>query len=167
MLHRRYFSLWDISKSDIEASIAQANLHHPTIKFTAETSDAETVFLDTVVYKGTRFKEKSILNAKTHFKKTETFLYTQKKYLSKEKPWESYEKNSLETTFEENDSNFKKWLIDRGYLQILIENLLSEIKSTERESKVLKQNNKEEKEILPFVTRYQPSVSTIKVAWMK
>ena len=167
MLHRRYFSLWDISKSDIEASIAQANLHHPTIKFTAETSDAKTVFLDTVVYKGTRFKEKSILNAKTHFKKTETFLYTQKKYLSKEKPWESYEKNSLETTFEENDSNFKKWLIDRGYLQILIENLLSEIKSTERESKVLKQNNKEEKEILPFVTRYQPSVSTIKVAWMK
>ena len=86
MLHRRYFSLWDISKSDIEASIAQANLHHPAIKFTAETSDAETVFLDTVVYKGIRFKEKSILNAKTHFKKTETFLYTQKKYLSKEKP---------------------------------------------------------------------------------
>ena len=114
MLHRRYFSLWDISKSDIEASIAQANLHHPTIKFTAETSDAETVFLDTVVYKGTRFKEKSILNAKTHFKKTETFLYTQKKYLSKEKPWESYKKNSLETTFEENDSNFKKWLIDKA-----------------------------------------------------
>ena len=72
MLHRRYFSQWDISKSDIEASIAQANLHHPTIKFTAETSDNETVFLDTVVYKGTRIKEKSILNAKTHFKKTET-----------------------------------------------------------------------------------------------
>ena len=36
-----------------------------------------------------------------------------------------------------------------------------------RESKLLKQNNKEEKEILPFVTQYQPSVSTIKEAWMK
>ena len=55
-------------------------------------------------------------------------------------------------------------MIDRGYSQILIENLLSEIKFTERESKLLKQNNKEEKEILSFVTRYQPSVSTIKVA---
>ena len=64
--------LWDISKPDIE----QANLHHPTIKFTAEISDTETVFLDTVVYKGTRFKEKSILDVKTHFKKTETFQYT-------------------------------------------------------------------------------------------
>ena len=33
-----------------------------------------------------------------------------------------------------------------------------------KESKLLKQNNKEEKEILPFVTQYQPSVSTIKEA---
>ena len=76
MLHRRYFSLWDVSKPDIEAFIEQTNLHHPTIKFTAETFDTETAFLDTAVYKGTRFKEKSILDAKTHFKQTETFLHT-------------------------------------------------------------------------------------------
>ena len=54
--------------------------------------------------------------------------------------------------------------MDRGYPQTLIENLPSEIKFTERESKLLKQNNKEEKEILPFVTQDQPSVSTIKDA---
>ena len=53
------FSLWDgdVSKPDIEAFIEQ------------DRTDAETVFLDTVVYKGTRFKEKSILGLKTHFKK--------------------------------------------------------------------------------------------------
>ena len=62
------FSLWDISK--------QANLRHSTIKFTAEISDTETVFLDTAVYKGTRFNEKSIPVVKTHLKKTETFQYT-------------------------------------------------------------------------------------------
>ena len=61
------FSLWDMSKPDIEAFIKQANLHHPTIKFTAETYDTETAFLDTVVYKGTRFKDKSIRNARTYF----------------------------------------------------------------------------------------------------
>ena len=61
------FFLWDISKPDIEAFIEQANLHLPTIKFTAEISDTETVVLDTIVYKGTRFKEKSILDVKTHF----------------------------------------------------------------------------------------------------
>ena len=65
-----------MSKPDIEAFIEQATLHHLTIEFTAETFDTETAFLDTVVYKGTRFKEKSILDAKTHFKQTETFLHT-------------------------------------------------------------------------------------------
>ena len=32
------FSLWDISEPDIETFIEQANLHHPTIKFTAEAT---------------------------------------------------------------------------------------------------------------------------------
>ena len=89
------FSLWEMSKLDIEAFIEQANLHHPTTEFTAETFDTETAFLDTVVYKGTRFKERSILDAKTYYKQTETFLNTHftschppmlKKDLSKEKP---------------------------------------------------------------------------------
>ena len=39
------FSLWDISTPDIDAFIEQANLHHPTIKFTAEISYTETIFL--------------------------------------------------------------------------------------------------------------------------
>ena len=62
MLHTRYFSLWDIGKPDIEAFIKQEKLHHLTIKFKAETSDTEIVFLGTVVYEGTRFKEKSMLD---------------------------------------------------------------------------------------------------------
>ena len=82
-----------MSKPDIKAFSEEANFNHPTIKF--ETFDTKTAFLDTVVYKGTRFKEKSILDAKTHFKQTETFLHTHftschppsvKKDLSKEKP---------------------------------------------------------------------------------
>ena len=59
-------------RPDMEAFIEQANLHHPTI----ETFDTETAFLDTVVYKVRRFKETSILDAKTHLKQTETFLHT-------------------------------------------------------------------------------------------
>ena len=87
------FALWDMSKRDIEAFIEQANLHHPTIKFTAKTSDTETVFLDMVVYKGTRFKEKSILDAKTQFKQTETSCtHTKNLDFSEEKPGESNEK---------------------------------------------------------------------------
>ena len=43
----------------------------------------------------------------------------------------------------------------------MIENLPSDIKFTETESALLKHNNKEEKEVLPFVTQHQPSVSTL------
>ena len=52
------FSLWDMSKPNIEAFIEQANLHQLTIEFTAETFDTETAFLDTVVNKRARFEEK-------------------------------------------------------------------------------------------------------------
>ena len=62
------FSLWDISKPDIETFIEEANLHHPIIKFTAEISDTEIVFLDIIIYRGTRFHEKSILDVKPHLK---------------------------------------------------------------------------------------------------
>ena len=134
------FSLWDMSKPYIEAFIERANLHHPTIEFMAKTFDSETVFLNMVVYKGTRFKEKSILDAKTHFKQTETFLHTHftschppnvKKGFVKGEALRILRKNSSETTFEENNSNLKKKrLMDGGYPQSLIENLLSEIKFT-------------------------------------
>ena len=49
----------------------------------------------------------------------------------------------------------------------MIENLLSDIKFTKRESALLKHNNIEEREILPFVTQYKPSVSTLKEVLMK
>ena len=60
--------------------------------------------------------------------------------------------------FKASNSNFKERLIDRGYPQTMIENLLSDTKFIERESALLKHNNKEEKEILPFVTQYQVSI---------
>ena len=66
-----------------------------------------------------------------------------------------------------SNSNFKERLIDKGCPQTIIENLLSDIKFIERESALLKHNNKEEKEILPFVTQYQPSEYTLKEVLMK
>ena len=53
------FSLWHLKKPYIVAFFAeQVNLHHPTMKFTAEISENETLFLETVVYQGTTFSEK-------------------------------------------------------------------------------------------------------------
>ena len=68
--------IWDINRKDIDLFIEQANTFHPTIKFTAEISEKEITFLDTVVYKGERFLKETILDVKTHYKPTETFQYT-------------------------------------------------------------------------------------------
>ena len=66
------FSLWDVSRKDIDLFIEQANTFHPTIQLTAEISEKEITFLDTVVNKGERFLKEAILDVKTHFKLTET-----------------------------------------------------------------------------------------------
>jgi len=42
-------SLWDIDKQEVDLFLEQANTFHPTIKFTAEISDKEITFLDTVL----------------------------------------------------------------------------------------------------------------------
>ena len=69
------FYLWDSARQEISLFIEQANKFHPTIKFTAEFSEIETTFLDTVIYKGDRFRKVSILHIRTHYKPTETFQY--------------------------------------------------------------------------------------------
>ena len=65
-------SMWDTNRDKIEEFFLKANDFHPTIKFTAQISETETIFLDTVVYKGDRFLKESILDVRTYFKPTET-----------------------------------------------------------------------------------------------
>ena len=54
-------------KKNIEYFIENANSYHPTIKFTAEVSQLETTFLDTIatVSKEERFEKESILDVRT------------------------------------------------------------------------------------------------------
>ena len=56
------FSLWNITKHEVDDFIEQANKIHPTITFTAEISEKEITFLDTKVYKGQRFYKESLLD---------------------------------------------------------------------------------------------------------
>ena len=54
--------------------------------------------------------------------------------------------------------------MDGGYPQSFKQKPTIRNKIHKRESKMLKQNNREEKEILPFMKQYLPSVTTIKEA---
>ena len=62
---------WDATKDEVVQFVQKANQFHPTIKFTAEISDQKATFLDTIIYKGDRFKDQGILDITTHFKPTE------------------------------------------------------------------------------------------------
>ena len=168
------FSLWNISIEEINGFIEQANRYHPTIKFTAEISDKETIFLDTCVYKGDRFKDTSILDVRTHYKPTETFQYTHfsschppgvSKGFIKGEALRLLRTNSSETTFDENIRLFKSRLHVRGYPETLVNTVLSArvsgVKFEERKSALL-QKDKTHRKILPFVTQYHPAVPNLK-----
>ena len=151
--------------------IEQANKFHPVIKFTAEISENEITFLDTVVFKGERLKNESILDIKTRHKPTETFQYTHfnscdppgdKNGFIKGETVRLLRTNSSKTTFEESvvKSN-KQRLRTRGYPKTVIERALSGVNFAARPSD-LTQKKKANERILPFVTTYHPAVSNLK-----
>ena len=43
------FSLWDCDREEVDRFIKRANYFHPTIKFTAEISENQITFLDSIV----------------------------------------------------------------------------------------------------------------------
>ena len=107
---------------------------------------------------------------RTHFKPTETIQYTHftsyhppgvRKGFIKGEALRLLRTNSSKTTFEEKITQFKRRLRDRGYPDNLLENILSEIKFSERMSALLNKQ-KTRKRILPFVTEYRPSVPNLK-----
>ena len=105
------FSLWNTDKEEINNFIEHANNYHPTIKFTADISDKEIIFLDTWIYKGARFEKEYILDPCTYFQPSEILQYTHFKSCHPYRVKKSFVKgeglrllrtNSLEETFEEN-----------------------------------------------------------------
>ena len=168
------FSLWNVSKNEIQTFIELANNYRATIKFTAEISDIETIFLDTCVYKGERLKEESKLDVRTHFNPTETFEYTHfsschppgaGKGFIKGEALRLLRTNSSETKFEENITLFEQRLRNRSYPDNLIDKTLSEVNFSERLS-ALQNKQKKRKNIFSFVTEYRLSLPNLKTILM-
>jgi len=112
------------------------------------------------VYKGVRLNKESILEVRTHFKSTETFQYTNfyschppgvKKGFIKGEALRLLRTNSSRINFEENTSNFKTRLQNRGYPASIVEKQTSEIKFSDRELSLEQKNKTARKKILPFV----------------
>ena len=127
-----------ISIEEINGFIEQGSRYHPAIKFTAELSGNESIFPDTYVYKGDKFKEKAILDLRTHYKPKETFSYTHfsschppgvsKGFIKGEALRLLRAKTPKKKTFHDIIRQFKPHLYVRSYPDTLMNKVLSEVK---------------------------------------
>ena len=138
-------------------------------------SKNEITFLDTVVFKGERLKNESILDIKTHYKPTNTFQYTHfnschppsiENGFIKGKTMRLLRTISSKTTFEESLVKFKQRLRTCGYPKTIIERSLSRVNFAARPS-ALTLKKKANERILPFVATYHPAVSNLKQTLME
>ena len=134
-----------------------ANLHHPTIKFTTEIH-WDNVFRHSCIQRH-KIKRKSYPwckdygNLPAHILRLVTHRFVKRVWGKCFK----IQKNAW-------------WLMmDRGYQHNLKDKLQSEINETHRNRSPRSWNKTEQgrKEMLPFVTQYQPLVSTVKEALME
>ena len=65
--------MWDTNRDKIEEFLLKANNFHSSIKFTAEISETETIFLGTIAYKGDRFLKEFIFDVRTSFRLQRSF----------------------------------------------------------------------------------------------
>ena len=86
--------------------------------------------------------------------------------LTNKKPWECYEQTPLRKYFRFQKKVEGQRLATQFWLNFE-RKIAIRSKIHRRKAALLKQNNKEEKEILPFVTQYKPLVSIIKEALTK
>ena len=139
------------------------------MKLTAEISEKEITFLDTVVYKGGRFLKEAFLDVKTRYKPTETFQYTHcsschtpgvRRGFIKGEAIGLLRTNSSENNFQEAMCNIKTRLEARGYPKNLIKSTSSEVSFAGRQSALKKQTKKTKDKIMLFVMTYHPETNT-------
>ena len=103
----------------------------------AEISETETIFLDTNIYKGERFRSKSVRDVCKHFKPSEAYfniraslhatLEGSKKTSSNARLWLFSEQTLLKKIFEEQIQNLKSSLRESDYPENLVQRTLSEV----------------------------------------
>jgi len=169
------FSVWTISEQEINDFVSFANNFHPTIKFTREMSSERIVFLDTEVFKGPRFAISKTLDVQTYFKPTETFQYTHfsschhlsvKKGFIKGETLRPLRTNSVKENFESMKRDFQSRLLDPGYPLEFIKSIFTGIDFSSRKA-VLQTTPKTSKNLLPFVTTYNPATPNLEKILMK
>ena len=122
-----------------------------------------------------RLSSLGILHSQTHFKPPETFQYAHfsschpfntKKGFIKGEALRLLRANSVKENFYKHKRDFEQRLCNRGYPTTLPNKILTEVQFSDR-TEALCNKTKKAKEILPFVTTYNPATSNLKKILMK
>ena len=131
MIYRRHIFPMDFKRRGDDAVHLASKQTPPHTKFMAEISETETIFLDTNIYKGERFRSNSVLDVRTHFKPTETFQYTHFSSCHPRRLKKGFLKTEALTirtnSSKQNYLNIKSRLRERGYFENLVQRTLLEV----------------------------------------
>jgi predicted GIY-YIG superfamily endonuclease len=150
---------WQYGRESLDDFISKANNFHPSIKFTAEISNSNHVFLDTT----TRLVENK-LHTDIYSKPTDKHQYLlptscHPKHCIKNIPYSQALRIrricSDDERFLERSEELAKHLIYRGYDKDLIAEAIQRAKQTNRDD-LLRYGQKEKVDRIPFILTYHP-----------
>lgn len=163
--------------AEIKQLFHMANTHHELIKFTFEINKESIVFLDTVIYKGERYKRENILDIKCHTKNTEKFQYLHRNSNHPNACFKSFIKaegirilrnTSSDIEYSKRINLFTEKLVKRGYNKIQIQSILSKIKHINRQEKLKrKQKETNQSNKNTFVTTFHPNAERLQTILKK
>ena len=150
--------------------ITNINEMRPTFKFSFESSSHQVTYLDLDIYKGQRYNKENVLDIKTHTKPTDTFQFLHRESCHPTATFKGLIKGEtvryIRTCNNKEDFNhkvntFKAKLLERGYKQQEITQIIGEANHDTRQTQLKDQkttsstNNK-----LVFTTTYNPHIKT-------
>lgn len=169
------FMIYDGSENEIKRFFETANECHPLLKFTYELSEVSLPFLDTCVYKGTRFQDYHILDVKSYIKPTNTFQYLHRHSAHPKSVFKGFIKGecirhvrntSDKTQLQEELAEFRSHLLKREYKKIEIDPIINDSLALNRV--ITLQETKKTKEIPNvLITKYDPRIKGLKSKLLK
>ena len=164
------FVAWTDSLDTLQKLKVDLNKHHPNLTFTFGQEGDSVEFLDSVVYKGNRFRSTGILDIKPYFKPTNKFQYTHQtschpahtfKGLIKGEAIRSLRLSSDEQTYKKTLKFLHKKFINRQYPHKVIRRIFNQVQYSHR-NKYLMPNTQTLRNdtriplVLPFQPQYTP-----------
>ena len=148
-----------------------AHSHHNLLKFTYDISKTETVFLDTVIFKGQRFKRSGIFDIRSYTKPSNTHQYLHRTSYHNPAVFKGFIKgetirhirnNNNEQTLEKILDQFKTHLLQRGYkIQEIQKHMNSALNRSRNDLLTHNKDSGKNKIPLVLVTKYHNSIGKL------